>query len=201
MLVPTVPLEARTRKGDKYLAEGRVHEEKKEWDAAMEAYDKALSEDPAEMVYQISSQKWRFQASQGHVERGLKIRTSGQLGEAMIEFQRAYAINPGSSVAVQEIQRTSDMIQRERKRVLDSGKETPPEDRGLTPIEEMKKQTQERTRRILGVPELRPLDPSMRSTTFNNVNVKTLFETIGKTAGINVLEFHPDNPLEAAAGG
>src|SRR5580704_5694359 len=83
MLVPTAPLQARNRKGDKYLAEGRAHEDKKEWDAAMEAYDKALSEDPGEMVYQMASQKSRFQAAQTHVERGLKIRSSGQLGEAL----------------------------------------------------------------------------------------------------------------------
>ena len=197
MLVPTAPLQARTRKGDKYMAEGLAHQDKKEWDAAMEAFDKALSEDPAEMVYQMVSQKSRLQSAQAHVEGGLKIRTSGQLGEALLEFQKAYAINPGSSVAAQELLRTQDMIQRERKRVLESGKETPPEQRGLTPIEEMKKDTQEKTKRILGVPELKPIDPAIRNTTFNNVSVKTLFETVGKTAGINVL-WDPDyqNPAK-----
>ena len=30
MIGPMLPLEAKTRKGDKYLAEGRAHEEKKE---------------------------------------------------------------------------------------------------------------------------------------------------------------------------
>src|SRR5665647_3875197 len=34
LLGPTLPLEARTKKGDKYLTEGRLHEQKKEWDAA-----------------------------------------------------------------------------------------------------------------------------------------------------------------------
>ena len=42
LLGPMLPLEAKTKKGDKFLAEGRVHEQKKEWDAALEAYDKAL---------------------------------------------------------------------------------------------------------------------------------------------------------------
>ena len=46
------------------------------------------------------------------------------LGEAMLEFQKAYAINPGSSVAQQELVRTQEMILRERKRVAETGKES-----------------------------------------------------------------------------
>ena len=57
-----LPLEAKTRKGDKFLAEGRAHEQKKEWDAALDSYEKALSEDPSELVYQIAAQKARFEA-------------------------------------------------------------------------------------------------------------------------------------------
>src|SRR5581483_9499991 len=74
LVAPTVPLEARTRKGDKYLAEGRSHESKREWDEALSAYEKALSEDPSEIVYQMAAEKTRFQAAQNHVNEGLKIR-------------------------------------------------------------------------------------------------------------------------------
>ena len=70
LIVPIAPLQAKTRKGDKFLAEGRVHETKKEWDAALEVYEKALKEDPAEIVYQMAADKARFQASQSHVTRG-----------------------------------------------------------------------------------------------------------------------------------
>jgi len=191
MLWPVANLEARNRKGDRYLAEGRAHEEKKEWDAALVAYEKALSEDPTEMVYQMATAKARLQAGQAHVEAGLKIRGQGQLGEALLEFQKSYAINPGSTVSLQEIQRTQEMIERERKRVMETGKQTPAEDRGLTPIEEMRKEIQEKSRRILGVPELKPVDPTVRNLTMNNVSVKTLFETVCKTANINVL-WDPD---------
>src|ERR1019366_9380179 len=61
LLCPTLPLEAKTKKGDKFLAEGRLHEQKKEWDAALESYEKALSEDPADILYQIASTKIHFQ--------------------------------------------------------------------------------------------------------------------------------------------
>src|ERR1051325_274740 len=122
LALPLAPLQAKTRKGDKFLAEGRVHETKREWDAALEAYDKALSEDPAEIVYQMAAEKARFQAAQNHVNLGIKARSKGLLGEALLEFQKAYAINPGAAVAQQELQRTQEMIVRERKRVAETGK-------------------------------------------------------------------------------
>jgi len=193
MLAPALPLEAKTRKGDKYLSDGRVHEAKKEWDAALEDYEKALSEDPAEMVYQMATEKARFQAGQVHIDKGLKLRAQGQLGEALLEFQKAYAINPSSAIAVQETQLTRDMIERERKRVEATGKVDPPAVRALTPLEEYKKNERDKLDRILSVPELKPLDPKHINLKMNN-KTKVLFETVAAYAGINVLwdpEFQP----------
>src|SRR4051794_37241927 len=62
LLAPVLPLEARTRKGDKYLTQGRLHEQKKEWDDALAQYEKALSEDPSDILYQMAVTKVRFQA-------------------------------------------------------------------------------------------------------------------------------------------
>src|SRR5580658_8252261 len=93
---PFVHLQAQTKKGDVFLAEGRVHEAKKEWDAALECYRKAADEDPTDPVYQVAVDKGRLQAAQAHVEKGLTIRSQGRLGDALVEFQKAYAINPGS---------------------------------------------------------------------------------------------------------
>src|SRR5215212_4719379 len=102
MAGPLAPLQARTKKGDKYFAEARAHEQKKEWDAALASFQQALMEDPSDILYQMAVEKIRFQASTFHVETGLKIRLQGQLGEALLEFEKAYAIYPGSSAAEQE---------------------------------------------------------------------------------------------------
>src|SRR5450759_3948180 len=110
LLGPMLPLEARTKKGDKFLAQGRLHEQKKEWDAALEDFEKALSEDPADILYQMAATKMHFQAAQSHIDKAFKRRVEGQLGEALLEFQKAYAINPGSPAAAQEVRRTTDMI-------------------------------------------------------------------------------------------
>jgi general secretion pathway protein D len=194
MVGTLLPLEAKTRKGDKYLSEGRIHESKKEWDAALESYEKALSEDPAEIVYQMALQKTRLQTSLVHIDNGLKLRSKGQLGEALLEFQKAYAIDPSSAIATQEIQLTQDMITRERKRVQETGKEAPPADRALTPVEQVKKDELDKIDRILSVPELRPINPILLHLRIPGQKTKTVFESIAAYAGINVVwdpEYQP----------
>jgi general secretion pathway protein D len=194
LMAPAVSLEARTKKGDQYLAAGRKSEDRKEWDAALESYEKALSEDPSDMVYQMAAEKARFQAAQGHVDKGLKIRNQGLLGEALLEFQKGYALNPGSAVAVQELQRTEEMIQRERKRVEETGQEAPAQERALTPTDVVKKEIKDKIDRMLPVPELKPLNPEPINLKMNSQPVKVLFETVGKLAGVNVVwdpEYQP----------
>ena len=191
LLGQMVPVEAKTRKGEKYLAQGRIYEVQKNWDAALEQYQKALAEDPAEIVYQIAVDKVRFQAGQAHVDNGLKIRGQGQLGEALLEFQRALSINPTSAVARQELDLTRQMIERERKRVEETGKQAPAEERGQTPADQAREATRKQIDRMLPVPELKPLNRDPINIKINSQPAKVLFETIGKVAGINVL-WDPD---------
>ena len=187
------PVEARTKKGDRLLAEGRAHEAKKEWDEALDNYEKASAEDPADVVYQMAADKCRFQAAQSHIDKGLRIRARGLLGEALLEFQRAYAINPGSAAAEQELRRTKEMIEYERKKAQEAGRESPPEDRALTPIERSKKEVNDRIDSILPVPQLRPLNADPIRLKMSG-QPKLLFETVAKLAGLNVLwdpEYQP----------
>jgi len=185
-LGPMASLEAKTRKGDKYLAEGRIAEEKKDWDTALASYEKALSEDPADLVYQMAATKARFQCAQVHIDAGLRLRAQGQLEESVTEFQKAYAIDPGSAVATQEIDLTRQMIERERKREAATGKEAPPAERALTPVQAYEQQEKARLARLEGVPELRPLNPAPINLKMNN-KAKVLFDTVAKYAGINLL--------------
>src|ERR1019366_660394 len=190
---PMLSLEARAKKGDKFLAGGRVHEQKKEWDEALEAYAKALSEDPADIVYEMAETKIHFLAAQSHIDKGLKLRSQGQLGDALVEFQKAYAINPGSVAASQEVRRTTEMIERERKRVEETGKESSAKERAQTEGERAKKETEDRIESILPVPQLRAIDSSPIHLRMTGSS-KLLFETVAKVAGLNVLwdpEYQP----------
>src|SRR6202035_4389075 len=73
----TVPAEARTRKGDPFMAQGQARALKKDWDGALEFYNKALVEDPSDPGYQLSVYQARFQASQVHIMQGMKLRKEG----------------------------------------------------------------------------------------------------------------------------
>jgi len=186
LLGPMMPLEARTKRGDKFLAEGRAAEQKKDWDTALSFFEKALSEDPSDILYQMASEKARFQTAQSHIDRGLRVRSQGLLGQALVEFQKAYAINPGSAVAEQEIRRTTEMIERERKRVQETGKEDDAKEQAMTPGEQAKRDTEQRISSILPVPDLKPLNPEPIHLRLNG-STKLLFETVAKVANINVV--------------
>src|SRR5258708_856493 len=147
------------------------------------------------MGYQFAMRRVRFQAGQAHVERGLKLRLNGKTAAALAEFEKAYAIDPSSSIAEQEIRRTREIIERDKKGA-DSGLK--PEDRGLTPSEVAKKETQDRFERMQTLPELKSLSPTPINLKMNNQPARVLFETVAKVAGINVV-FDPD--MTAGTGG
>jgi general secretion pathway protein D len=183
---------ARTRKGDKIWKEGRAAEDRREFDKALELYEQALREDPADPGYLVSMRRVRFQAGQAHVDQGRKLRAQGKLEEALAEFQRAFAIDPSSSVAEQETRRTGQMIEREKKRAGGPGPaEVTPEERGLTPAQLARREAEERVASALPPPELKPITPQIGTLKMNNQPVKVLFETVGKLAGVNVV-FDPD---------
>lgn len=146
--------------------------------------------DPTDASYQISAKRVRFQAGAARVEAGVKLRANGQLEEALENFQKAYAIDPSSSIAEQEIRRTREMIEREKNK----GQGPKAEERGLTPVQKATKEAEERSERLLPVPELKPITRQISTLKMNNQPVRVLYETVGKLAGVNVImdpEFAP----------
>src|SRR6266851_3481253 len=192
LLAPMMaPLEARTKKGDRLLQVGRAAEVRKQYDAALDLFEQALSEDPGDPGYQLAVRRTRFQAGQAHVERGLKLRGDRKTAEALAEFEKAYAIDSSSTIAEQETRRTRAMLEREKKQAL-SPEGVKPDEIGLTPVEIARKDTQDKLDRITTVPELKSstVIPPLK---MNNQPMKVLFETVTKLAGINVV-FDPDIP-------
>jgi general secretion pathway protein D len=196
VLVLLSPLDARTRKGDKLMAQGQAAEAAKRYDQALDFYEQALSQDPADSAYQLSMRRVRFQAAQFHVERGIKLRADGKTAEALAEFEKAYAIDSSSTIAEQEVRRTRAILEREKKEALGPASER--KDPGLTPAEVSRKDTQERIDRVMSVPELKPLSTKPIDLTIRNQPAKALFETLGKVAGINVV-FDSDIPATGRA--
>ena len=182
-LAPAVP--GRTRKGDKYLKDGRLAEDGEEYEKALDLFEKAVLEDPTEAAYQLAMRRVRFQAGQSLVDRGRKLREEGKLEEALREFQKAFAIDPASSIAEQELRRTMQMIEREKK------KPSAEAERGLTPLQQARKEIDERIASAMPVPQLKPISGQINTLRMTNQPVKVLYETVGKLAGINVV-FDPE---------
>lgn len=181
------PLGARTKQGDTLLAAASKAEQRKDWDKALELYEKALARDPGDVSYQMGVRRVRFQAAQAHVNLGQKLREKGQLDEALAEFQKAYAMDPSSAIAEQELKRTLEMIERNKK----AGAAMAPSERGLTPAELTRKESLDRIARIEAPAELKPLSRQLISLRMASQPPRVLFETVGKVAGINVV-FDPD---------
>ena len=185
----SIPLEARTRKGESLLKKGREAEVRKQWETALDFYEQAILEDPADAAYQLAAKRVRFQAAMARVDTGQKLRALGQLEEALAEFQKAYAIDPANPMADTEYKRTREMIERE-KNPKGAGASSP-EDRGLTPGEKAQKDIQEKISRMMPAPELKPINSELIGIRINNQPVRVLYETVGKIAGVNVL-FDPE---------
>src|SRR5260370_37906129 len=53
LLLPVEGLEARTRKGAKFLKQGRAAEARKDYEEALDLYNQAISQDPQDPAYQL----------------------------------------------------------------------------------------------------------------------------------------------------
>lgn len=187
LVVPTMPLEAKTRKGDKLLNAGRKVEAQGNYEKALELYEQALKDDLGDVSYQLAARRARFEASLIYVKNGQKLREAGNLEEALVAFSKAIVLDPSSSIAIQEVRRTRAMIEEES---VKAGKPST-YNRGLTPAQRGRKDSEERIASLMPVPELKPLNREIRSLKMNNQTVRVMFETVGKLAGINVI-FDPE---------
>ncbi|MEO5926534.1 MAG: cohesin domain-containing protein [Bryobacteraceae bacterium] len=178
-LGPVLPsLQARTKKGDKLLKQALVAEAKQQWDLAADLYTQAVDEDPKDAGYLIGMRRSRFSAGMEKVENGRKLRSEGNMAEAIAEFQRAILMDPSSSIAMQELKRTQEML----------SQPTPgPGQAFLTPAEKAQKDASDRSSSLLGLPELNAPVRKVGPLTMRNQPINILYNTVAGIAGINVM--------------
>jgi general secretion pathway protein D len=164
-------------KGNEPFKAGIQAENLQDFDSALQYYQKALASDPNNADYRIKLNQIRFQAGSFHIKKGQDLREKGDLQTAAAEFQRASTIDPSSPLALQELRHTLDQLnelahkQDEQAAAVEEGGGA---ELASTP------------------PELKPL--SNAPITFKMTNdVKIIFDTIGKFAGVNVT-YDPDFP-------
>ena len=161
-------------KGNKDFSAGKKAEELQDYDTALVHYDRALRSDPSNPEYKLRALQMRFEDGQYHLEQGRNDVNKGQLEMALAEFQRAATIDPSNSAAQDEVNKTLQLI------AARSGATAPKP--AATPSME--------SELLTAPPGLKPLsrEPiNFRATE----DARTVFETIGKLAGLSVL-FDPD---------
>ena len=84
-------------------------EKRQDYERAFEYFQEAFRQKPKELRYRTAYEHTKFLASAAHVHRGQLLRDGGKLDEAIVEFQKASAIDPSSFIAQQELRRTQDM--------------------------------------------------------------------------------------------
>jgi general secretion pathway protein D len=173
-------LYAKNRKADKLVKDGMAAEARGDWDKALDLYEKAVDLDPSDIAYLVPMRKARFEAGQAHVKAGQKLRMDGKLEEAVQEFQKALVADPSSAIAMQEVKRIQTMLAAPR-----TGARV--EDRGLTPAELVRRQSQDKVDSMVGPPELKPMTAIIPVLKMNNQPPKVLYDTVAKLAGVNVV--------------
>lgn len=154
---------------------GNKAEALKDYDTALDYYNKALQASPNNTEYKLKAARARFEAAQWHVDQGRRFLDQSNLELALAEFRKAQMIDPSSAVAQQEVKSTMDLItakQGSTQNAAPSG----------APSEEPKLMT--------GPPQLQPLSRAPISMKATN-DSKAVFEAIGKLAGLTVI-FDPD---------
>jgi general secretion pathway protein D len=163
-------------KGNQDFNAGKKAEELQDYDTALADYQRALRTEPTNAEYKLRALQMRFEDAQYHLEQGRSDLNRNELEMALAEFQRASTVDPSNSAAQDEVNKTLQLI------AARSGAATPKSSAPSAPSID--------SELLATPPELKPLsrEPiNFRATE----DARTVFETIGKLAGLSVL-FDPD---------
>jgi general secretion pathway protein D len=156
---------------------GKQAEARQDYISAYNYYHQAYQLKPTDLTYRSSYEYVRFLAAAAYVHKGQLLMSSGKLQEALTDFEQALAIDPSSFIAQQESNKVRQLLQKN----ANPGASLPPSTES-----ELDKRLEQAT----GPVELAPI--SQTPITLNlTQDSKTVYESIGKLAGINVL-FDPD---------
>ncbi|HEX4664742.1 MAG TPA: secretin N-terminal domain-containing protein, partial [Terriglobales bacterium] len=158
--------------------QGQQAEARQNYLEAYDAFKAAYDKKPTDLRYRASYERLRFQAAAVHVKRGQALRQNGDLEKALQEFQTAAQIDSSSFIAQQEITRTKEMM---------SGAPA-----GSSETQQPRRSDilRDRIEQAQGPVSLAPINDQAINMHISG-DSKTIYQTIGRLAGINVL-FDPD---------
>lgn len=158
-----------------FYKRGQDAESREDFDGAFQNFQKAYTMAPKNEVYRTAYLRVRFTDAAMHVTKGRNLEAGGDEQGALVELLRAAEIDPSNEAAQQEIAKIRAKL---------SGQPPVP---ASSPISA----TTQADMNAIGSPvQLRPMnnEPFLLRMTEDS---KTVYQAIGKAAGINVL-FDPD---------
>src|SRR5882672_7559995 len=170
LLLASVLLAGCPKGGQNYNA-GEKAESLKDYDTALDYYNKALQTSPNNTEYKLKAARARFEAGQWHVDQGRRLRERANLELALAEFRKAALIDPSSAVAAQEPHATLQMI-------TDKQGTTENTASPISPADDLKLMT--------GPPAIQPLSRAPINMKATN-DSKAVFDAVGKLAGLTVI--------------
>ena len=171
ILIAAAVLLAGCPKGNQQYNAGEKAESVKDYDTALDQYNKALQAQPKSIEYQLKAARARFEAGQWHVDQGRRLREQSNLELALAEFRKAQMIDPSSAVAAQEVQVTMELINAKQGATQNTAPAAPSSDE---------------PRLMAGPPQIQPLSRAPISMKATN-DAKAVFDAIGKLAGLTVI--------------
>jgi len=178
LIVAILPAMASSDKAAKALYEkGKAAEAREDYIAAYNFYHQAWDLKPTDLRYRTAAEFVRFLASASYVHQGEILMNAGKLQEALTDFEQAIAIDPSSFIAQQQANKVRQLLLKGQKLAPPA----PP-----TPESALSRRVEEAT----GPVELAPISQTPITLKLSE-DTKTIYESIGKLAGINVL-FDPD---------
>jgi len=170
MILAALSLPAHADRGKDAYNQGVRAQKAAKYDEALGFFKQAYTLTPNNPKYLAAYTHMRLSVSSQHIHAGQLLRNTGNLTEAMNEFQRAVEADSTSFMALQELRRTADMVRR-----LEREKSAPKVESAL----------EKRAQEVGEGVELKPLSTAPISLRLT-ANADVAYKTICKLAGINV---------------
>lgn len=97
----------------------------KNWDAAIQYYEKAMLEDPTNAYYRVAWVRARVAASNEHLNQARRLANEGKKEEALAEYDTALSFDPGNRLILNEARRLIKLKPEEEETAV-TGKIQPP---------------------------------------------------------------------------
>ena len=176
LIVAVLPAMASSDKAAKALyQEGKAAQARQDYITAYNDYHKAWELKPSDLTYRTAAEYVRFLAAASYVHQGEILMKAGKLQEALTDFEQALAVDPSSFIAQQQANKVRQLLLKDQNPAP-----------AATPQSALTRRMEEAT----GPVELAPISQTPIILKLSE-DAKTIYESIGKLAGINVL-FDPD---------